>query len=101
MKPNTESILRPWLRHYDKHVPPALKYPRETLPDLFRVSTTKYSRRIAVKFLGKSLTYGQIEKSAAAFAAYLTQSQVSKGDRVLLMLPNSPHFVIAYYAILK
>lgn len=101
MKPDPKSIPRPWLRHYDAHVPETLSYPSETLPELFKASTRKHAQRIAVKFLGKSLTYAQIEKSANAFATYLAEKGIRKGDRVLLMLPNSPHFIIAYYASLK
>lgn len=101
IKPDPKSIPRPWLKHYDPHVPETLDYPRQSLPELFRISTEKHADRSAVKFLGKSLSYAQIEKSANAFAAYLESKGVGKGDRVLLMLPNSPHFIIAYYAILK
>ncbi len=101
IKPDPQSIPRPWLKHYDGHVPETLEYPKESLPELFKASTAKHAHRIAVKFLGKSLSYAQIEKSANAFAAYLAEKGVNKGDRVLLMLPNSPHFIVAYYAILK
>lgn len=99
--PDPKSIPRPWLKHYDAHVPETLIYPTESLPQIFKASTAKHSHRKAVQFLGKSLTYAQIEKSANAFAAFLAEKGVHKGDRVLLMLPNSPHFIIAYYAILK
>lgn len=101
IKPDPKSIPRSWLKHYDPHVPETLEYPKQSLPELFRVSTEKHAQRTAVKFLGKSLSYAQIEKSANAFAAYLESKGIGKGDRVLLMLPNSPHFIIAYYAILK
>lgn len=92
---------KPWLKHYDKHVPASLTYPKETLPELFEQSCAENAHRVALQFIGKSLRYGQIEASASAFAAYLAEQGVQKGDRVFLMLPNSPHFVIVYYAILK
>lgn len=101
IKPDPQSIPRPWLKHYDAHVPETLRYPTESLPELFKASTAKHAQRKAVQFFGKSLTYAQIEKSANAFAAFLAEKGINKGDRVLLMLPNSPHFIIAYYAILK
>lgn len=99
--PNPNTIPKPWLRHYDKHVPVSLDYPRDSLPELFAKSCAENSHRVALQFLGKSLRYGQVEASATAFAAYLTELGIRKGDRVFLMLPNSPHFVITYYAILK
>ncbi len=101
IKPNPATIDKIWLKHYDEHVPPSLKYPVVSLPVIFRESTAKHAGRTALQFLGKKLSYAQIEKSAVAFAAYLREHGIGKGDRVMLMLPNSPHFVIAYYGILK
>jgi long-chain acyl-CoA synthetase len=101
MTPDPKKIPRPWLKHYDKHVPASLVYPQESLPELFGNSCAENTHRVALQFLGKSLRYGQIEASATAFAAHLAEQGIHKGDRVFMMLPNSPHFVIAYYAILK
>jgi long-chain acyl-CoA synthetase len=101
INPDPDKIHKPWLKHYDRHVPPSLAYPKETLPELFAASCAENAHRIALKFLGKSLSYAQVEASANAFAAYFAEQGVKKGDRVFLMLPNSPHFVIVYYAILK
>ena len=101
INPDPKTIQRPWLKHYDKHVPVSLSYPRESLPELFANSCAENAHRVALQFMGKSIRYGQVEASATAFAAYLTEQGINKGDRVFMMLPNSPHFVIAYYAILK
>lgn len=101
IKPDPNTIPKPWLQHYDAHVPPTLAYSEQSLPEIFRENTQKNAERIAVKFLGKALTYAQIEKSANAFAAYFEAKGVGKGDRVMLMLPNSPHFIAAYYGALK
>ena len=56
IKPDPKSIPRPWLKHYDPHVPETLDYPRQSLPELFRISTEKHADRSAVKLLGKSLS---------------------------------------------
>ncbi|MBV6494771.1 MAG: Long-chain-fatty-acid--CoA ligase [Turneriella sp.] len=101
IKPDPRSIPRPWLKHYDAHVPETLSYPTESLPELFEKSTTEHAKRLAVKFLGKKIYYHEIEKAAGAFAAFLEKKGIAKGDRVFLMLPNSPHFIVAYYAALK
>lgn len=101
MKLDPKKMPKPWLKFYDKEVPHSLEYPQESLPELFRKSCEENRHKIALKFLGKSMTYGQIEKSANAMAHFFSDKGISKGDRVLLMLPNSPHFVIAYYGLLK
>lgn len=101
LRPDPQSLPKPWLKHYDKEVPQSLEYPKESLPEIFAANTAKFADRVAIRFLGKSITYAQIEKSAQAMAGYLKSKGVTKGDRVMLMLPNSPHFVVTYYAILK
>jgi long-chain acyl-CoA synthetase len=99
--PDRAQIEKIWLKHYDAGVPPTLEYSSVPLPDLIAQSCEKHARRTAVVFLGKKLSYADIDTSASAFAQYLTTQGITKGDRVLLMLPNCPQFVIAYYAILK
>ncbi|MCS6983656.1 MAG: long-chain fatty acid--CoA ligase [Leptospiraceae bacterium] len=101
MKLDPKKLPRPWLKFYDKEVPPTLDYPKESLPELFQKSCQENGHKVALKFLGKSLTYAQIERSANAFAHFFSNRGITKNDRVMLMLPNSPHFVIAYYALLK
>lgn len=48
-----------------------------------------------------SLSYGQLETLAAAFAQRLQAAGVGVGDRVALVAPNAPQMPIAYYAILR
>lgn len=101
MRPDPATIPSPWLRHYDPHVPHHLHYADIPLHEIFAASCARHAQRVAVQFLGKSLSYAQIEKSAQAFAVFLAQCEIQPGDRVMLMLPNSPHFIVAYYALLK
>ncbi|MDD1707454.1 MAG: long-chain fatty acid--CoA ligase, partial [Methanoregulaceae archaeon] len=52
-------------------------------------------------FFGKQLTYRQIKQLSDRFAASIRRMGIQKGDRVVLLLPNSPQFIIAYYGLLK
>jgi long-chain acyl-CoA synthetase len=52
-------------------------------------------------FFGKRMTYGNLRDASNRFAAGLQGLGVQPGDRVALLLPNSPQFIIAYYGILK
>jgi long-chain acyl-CoA synthetase len=58
-------------------------------------------RRVALRFEGRSYTYGELNALAGRAAAALTGLGVQPGDRVALLLPNSPEFVIAYFGMLK
>ena len=57
--------------------------------------------KIAIFYDGQSYTYGQLNQNSAAAAATLRQAGVAPGDRVALMLPNVPAFVIWYYGALR
>ncbi|OUM84699.1 MAG: long-chain fatty acid--CoA ligase [Bacillus thermozeamaize] len=91
---------KPWLKHYSENVRATLEYPEKTLGDLFIETTEKYPEREAIHFLGKRLTYRQLRDEVFKFANVLSKLGVKKGERVSLMLANTPQSVIAYYAVL-
>ncbi|MDE3134680.1 MAG: long-chain fatty acid--CoA ligase [Acidobacteriota bacterium] len=57
--------------------------------------------QVAVKLDDFALNYGLLEQAAMRVAAMLAQRGIEPGDRVALMLPNVPHFVVAYYGVLR
>ncbi len=96
-----EEINRIWLKHYDKNVKPNVEYPEIPLYELLDKSAEKFPDKVAVDFLGKKLTYSEVKELSDRIAGYLQKIGVKKGDRVILDLPNTPHYVIGYYGILK
>jgi long-chain acyl-CoA synthetase len=94
-------VERPWLRHYDAGVPPSLEYPRVPLYRLLDDGAARGPRRTAARFFGRRLSYGELKQASDALAFALRGLGVSPGDRVALLLPNAPPFIIAYYGILK
>ncbi|NTU93618.1 MAG: long-chain fatty acid--CoA ligase [Chlorobiaceae bacterium] len=95
-------IERAWHRHYDKGVPHSLKpYPETTLLDVLRDAVRKEPRSAALLFKGASLSYGELERQSDAFASALLSLGVRKGERVALLMPNSPQMIIAEFGIWK
>jgi long-chain acyl-CoA synthetase len=87
---------RRWLEHYDTGVPHTLApYPRRTLLDVVAETAGADPGRRLVEFKGTWLSYGEIERLSDAFASALAGLGVRKGDRLALMLPNCPQFLIA------
>ncbi|MBI3492988.1 MAG: long-chain fatty acid--CoA ligase [Acidobacteria bacterium] len=92
----------PWLRHYDPDVPATLApYPNRTLVDYLAAAAREHPKRPALLFKGATLTYGALDRLSDACAAALTALGVKRGDRVALLLPNCPQFVIAQYGAWK
>lgn len=91
---------RPWLSSYEPGVPHTFTPSGLTLPDLLRRTAEKYPDRVAMSFIGANTTYGQLYKDAQRFAAALHKMGVRPGDRVSIMLPNTPQFVTSFYGTL-
>ena len=60
-----------------------------------------YPDRPAIDFLGRRTTYAELGRLVARAACGLQQLGVRKGTRVGLCLPNTPYYVICYYAVLR
>ena len=93
--------FRPWFKHYDPEVPLHLTYPRIPLHSLLDQTAAKNPTSPCTNFFGKQLTYQQVRELSDRFAASICHLGVRKRDRVILLLPNSPQFLITYYGLLK
>jgi long-chain acyl-CoA synthetase len=94
---------RPWFRHYDEGVPRSLRpYPEKSLLDILR-ETIDSGRGDdpALLFHGTTLSYRDLDRQSSAFASALVELGVRKGDRVAIVMPNSPQMVIAEFGIWK
>lgn len=92
---------KPWLKHYDEGVPHKPVYPELTLPEILLRAAREYPDHIASTMNEIDMTYGELNRKVNGFAHALSDMGINKGDRVALLLPNSPTYIIAYYAIVK
>jgi fatty-acyl-CoA synthase len=87
-----------WPRRVPRAIPPL----QTTLWDNLEVSARRYPDKTALVFFGRRFSYAELKLQAERLSGWLQRdSGVRKGDRVLLMLQNSPQFVIAFYAIMR
>jgi long-chain acyl-CoA synthetase len=85
----------PWLDHYDLGVPPTLgPYPERTLLDDLADAVAQRPDAPAALFKGRAVSHGELDRRSDAFAAALAGLGVAKGDRVALLLPNCPQFLV-------
>jgi long-chain acyl-CoA synthetase len=95
-------MAKPWLAHYDADVPKSLApYPQRTLIDYLADHAQSRGSSPALLFKGATTTYAQLDAWSTAFAAALAELGVRPGDRVALVLPNSPQFFIAEFGTWK
>ena len=91
-----------WLKQYPAGVPAQIQvdlYP--SLVALMEESFTKYRNLPAYLFMGKTITFGQVDDASRALGAYLQSLGMDKGDRIAVMLPNVPQYPVVVAAILR
>lgn len=89
-------MTAPWTRHYDPEVPRSLApYPAKTLVDYVRETADAIPDAPALFFKGTTLSNKELDALSDRFAASLLKAGISTGDRIALVLPNCPQFLIA------
>ncbi len=94
-------MSRPWLAHYDYWTPPTIPFPERPLTDILDAAFVDVPDRPATAFLGATLTYGELKAQSDRFAASLVRLGIRKGDRVGIMLPTCPQYIVATFAVLR
>lgn len=92
---------RPWLKLYLEGVPSDIDPPNTSVPQILDQAMDKWKDNTALIFYGAKISYKQLKDEIDRFATALHDLGVQKGDRVALLLLNSPQFVIAYFGALK
>lgn len=94
-------VSRPWLRSYPPDVPKTIEYPKASIGSLLDDVERLHPHADALVFQGEVMSWRSVHRLSRRLAVALHNLGVRKGDRVALLLPNVPHFVIAYYAVLQ
>ena len=93
---------RIWLKSYPPGVPSDIDTTQYTsLVDLVEESFQKHAKKVAYSFMGKDISYAQTDSLSQAFAAYLQNLGLVKGDRVAIMMLNMPQYPVAVAGILR
>ena len=97
---------KPWLKHYDEGVPATIDYPQIPVDELLNRAATKhpghtatiFGARVGSRIMDAGFSYRQINDATNRFAAALQQMGIRKGERVAIMMPTCPQFIVAAYA---
>jgi long-chain acyl-CoA synthetase len=92
---------RPWIKWYLPGVEPDVKVKEESVVDTFNETTEQWKDKTAVVFYGRKMSYKELREQVDRFATALVDLGVKKGDKIALLLLNSPQFIIAYMGALK
>ena len=91
-----------WLKQYPAGVPAEVRTDlHASLVALLDESFRKYRDLAAYRFMGRSISYGEVDRLSQALAAWLQSQRLDRGDRVAVMMPNVPQYPVAVAAILR
>src|SRR3712207_3606101 len=92
---------KPWLKVYQGHVEAETEIFDGSLHDLFRMAAERHRGKTALTFFGTTFPFERLQALVEKMAGSLAASGVRKGDRVALMLPNCPQYVISFFAAVR
>ncbi|MEM6903704.1 MAG: AMP-binding protein, partial [Pseudomonadota bacterium] len=95
------SLDRPWIDNYPRGVDWSMTMTPQPVYEIVETTAAKLPNRTAIDFLGKTYSYAELQLLINEVAAGLQANGLTKGDRVGLLLPNSPYFVAMFYGVLK
>lgn len=92
---------KPWLALYPEGGPQALTPEHQNLPAVFRAAVARAPQTTALNYFDGRLTYAELDQLSDRLSAWLTSVGVGRGDRVAIVLQNTPAFVIGVLAAWK
>ncbi|TXT66348.1 MAG: Acyl-CoA synthetase (AMP-forming)/AMP-acid ligase II [Promethearchaeota archaeon] len=90
-------LAKIWQKHYDNYIEEDLEFEVRSLADTLRDSVKNYPESLVYEFMGTTATYQEFEKNVIAFANFLVENGLKKGDKIAINLPNCPQFLIALF----
>ena len=93
---------RIWLKSYPPGVPAEVDYKAyRSLGDLFEKSVAQYRERPAFHSMGKTITFGELDKQSRDFAAWMQAKGLGKGARIAIMMPNCLQYPVVMFGALR
>ncbi|HLQ02990.1 MAG TPA: long-chain-fatty-acid--CoA ligase [Burkholderiales bacterium] len=93
---------RIWLKHYPKGVPPQIDYSQyRSIGDLFEKNVARYRDRPAYYNMGKTISFGDLDRLSRDFGAWLQAKGLARGARVAVMMPNCLQYPVCVFGILR
>jgi long-chain acyl-CoA synthetase len=91
-----------WLKHYPPGVPPEIDYRLyRSIGELFEKSVEKYRGRPAYISMGKTISFGDLDRMSREFGAWLQGTGLAKGARVAVMMPNCLQYPVSIFGTLR
>jgi long-chain acyl-CoA synthetase len=93
--------VQPWVKSYPPNVRADAPLDLAPVQSVLDKAAERFGPKPALEFMGKRISYAELEALANRAAAGFQKLGVGPGVHVGLFLPNTPHYVIAFFGVLK
>ncbi len=93
--------IRPWVKSYPPNVRWDAPLALSSVQNVLETAAERFGLKPALDFMNKRLSYAELDALANRAAAGFQKLGVKPGVHVGLYLPNTPHYVIAFFGVLK
>jgi long-chain acyl-CoA synthetase len=90
-----------WHKSYAPGVKKTLDYEKLTIPQALTRSARNFPDNSALNYMGKKITYKELDGLVNRFARALSDLAIKPGDKVAVCLPNIPQVIITNLAVLR
>jgi long-chain acyl-CoA synthetase len=90
-----------WHKSYAPNVPKSLDYEKVTISEALTRSAKNFPNHTALSYMGKKITYAELDRLVNSFARALQGLGIREGDKVGVCLPNIPQVIISNLAIFR
>jgi long-chain acyl-CoA synthetase len=91
----------PWIKSYPPGVRWDAEIPLTPVQQILEESASKWPNNPAVDFMGRKISYSELDDLANRAAKGLQKLGVEPGVHVGLYLPNTPHYLVSLFGVLK
>ena len=95
------AAVEQWESNYRHPVEWSLQFDLLSLPAMFDYMAARTPHAPLIDFFGRKFDYADVRSMAYRVATGLAALGIRRGDRIALLLPNVPHYVAAFYGVLR
>src|ERR1700677_3076572 len=93
--------IHPWVKSYPSHVRQNAPLELSPVQNVLETAAKRFGSKPALDFMNKQTTYAELDALANRAAAGFQKLGVRPGVNVGIFMPNTPHYVIAFFGVLK
>ena len=90
-----------WFKIWPNYLPYTIDYPDMNIWKMMEISSSLYGTKDAAIYYGNHIKYSEISEDINNLSLYIKSIGIRKGDRIGIMMQNSPHFIISFFAIAR